>query len=73
MAIFQIYGGSATDEVAAFGNGLTLAVVSEPLWFLCYCCMCYAMVQHAVCFAMTHCPHEDMPAFWSNGMHSSQS
>ena len=31
MAIFQIYGGSANDEVAAFGNGLTLAVVSEPL------------------------------------------
>ena len=29
MAIFQIYGGSANDEVAAFGNGLTLAVVSE--------------------------------------------
>jgi len=28
MAIFQIYGGSANDEVAAFGNGLTLAVVS---------------------------------------------
>ena len=27
MAIFQIYGGSANDEVAAFGNGLTLAVV----------------------------------------------
>ena len=31
MAIFQIYGGSANDEVAAFGNGLTLAVVSKPL------------------------------------------
>jgi hypothetical protein len=31
MAIFQIYGGSANDEVAAFGNGLTLAVVSESL------------------------------------------
>lgn len=30
MAIFQIYGGSANDEVAAFGNGLTLAVVSKP-------------------------------------------
>ena len=30
MAIFQIYGGSANDEVAAFGNGLTLAVVSAP-------------------------------------------
>jgi hypothetical protein len=29
MAIFQIYGGSANDEVAAFGNGLTLAVISE--------------------------------------------
>ncbi|KAK9915252.1 hypothetical protein WJX75_006761 [Coccomyxa subellipsoidea] len=27
MAIFQIYGGSANDEVAAFGNGLTLAVI----------------------------------------------
>jgi len=31
MTIFQIYGGSANDEVAAFGNGLTLAVVSKPL------------------------------------------
>ncbi len=31
MAIFQIYGGSANDEVAAFGNGLTLAVVSKRL------------------------------------------
>jgi hypothetical protein len=30
MAVFQIYGGSANDEVAAFGNGLTLAVVSAP-------------------------------------------
>ena len=29
MTIFQIYGGSANDEVAAFGNGLTLAVVSK--------------------------------------------
>lgn len=29
MAIFQIYGGSANDEVAAFGNGLTLAVISK--------------------------------------------
>ncbi|KAK9831439.1 hypothetical protein WJX81_004683 [Elliptochloris bilobata] len=26
LAIFQIYGGSANDEVAAFGNGLTLAI-----------------------------------------------
>lgn len=49
MAIFQIYGGSATDEVAAFGNGLTLAVVSEPLCSLCYCCMGYATVQDARC------------------------
>ena len=32
MAIFQIYGGSANDEVAAFGNGLTLAVVSEAFF-----------------------------------------
>ena len=28
MTIFQIYGGSAHDEVAAFANGITLAVVS---------------------------------------------
>ena len=65
MAIFQIYGGSANDEVAAFGNGLTLAVVSEPQWSLCYCCMCYATVQDACCFALTHCPDQDMPAFLS--------
>ena len=29
LAIFQIYGGSANDEVAAFGNGITLAILSE--------------------------------------------
>lgn len=33
MAIFQIYGGSANDEVAAFGNGLTLAVVSKAFLY----------------------------------------
>ena len=27
MTMFQLYGGSANDEVAAFGNGFTLAVV----------------------------------------------
>ena len=27
LAVFQIYGGSANDEVAAFGNGLTLAIL----------------------------------------------
>ena len=31
LAIFQIYGGSANDEVAAFGNGITLAILSECL------------------------------------------
>lgn len=41
LAIFQLYGGSANDEVAAFGNGITLAVLSEhPCLF---CCLCDAM------------------------------
>ena len=27
LAIFQIYGGSANDDVAAFGNGITLCIL----------------------------------------------
>lgn len=27
LAIFQIYGGSANDDVAALANGITLAVI----------------------------------------------
>ena len=44
MAIFQIYGGSANDEVAAFGNGLTLAVVSEAFF-----------ISHAKLLSRPHC------------------
>ena len=29
MAIFQIYGGNAPDSVAAYGNGITLAILGE--------------------------------------------
>ena len=35
LAIFQIYGGSANDEVAAFGNGITLAILSKHLLYGC--------------------------------------
>ena len=31
MAIFQIYGGNAPDSVAAYGNGITLAILGEVL------------------------------------------
>ena len=30
LAIFQIYGGSANDDVAALANGITLAVIGGP-------------------------------------------
>ena len=32
MAIFQIYGGNAPDSVAAYGNGITLAILGEALY-----------------------------------------
>lgn len=31
LAIFQIYGGSANDDVAALANGITLAVIGSFL------------------------------------------
>ena len=39
LAIFQVYGGSANDDVAALANGITLAVIGtiSPLasWQCC--------------------------------------
>lgn len=29
LMIFQIYGGNAADEVAAFGNGITLVILGN--------------------------------------------
>ena len=54
MAIFQIYGGSANDEVAAFGNGLTLAVVSKYLSST--SCFSYVSLQRSIriSFTMLH-------------------
>ena len=49
MAVFQIYGGSANDEVAAFGNGLTLAVVSASSSPLLCSLVCSPQVAGADC------------------------
>lgn len=73
MAIFQIYGGSANDEVAAFGNGLTLAVVgalSGPFAALPTTCMLreQAVPCAATVYATAHISggHVNPAVTWAN-------
>ena len=52
LAIFQIYGGSANDEVAAFGNGITLAILSEPYTVSCTSCCLQLRCWQALCVVL---------------------